>query len=376
MSGVIVTTIIILILTIGVNRNRVTFLILGFLVAIGIGLIDVKSLIKDDAISIPLPKVEAKTSVIPPFDYHSGITWMDYIDFKENDKFIQESENELINFDVTPVIGVPNQINALATKYGNRYGVEPAVFLAIACHERACAKGWYDNYVFGFGAYDQKPWGARFSGWKTQWSYAAPRIGRFFSRNTPTPENFQVFARDIYKTTAWKNYKNAYQFYKRFGGGNVKKNNEVAIFGDSIANGIATLMKEQVKVKDFTKASRRIDYDWETAIRQLNQNDTAFFLIGANDIPKDRKSYEKRVVDLITLFKQQGVNVTWLGIPNLTRGNLASKITMLNQIFEHQANENGIRFISLSQFKTDAGDGVHFKMKTYRQMAIQILNSI
>ena len=38
-------------------------------------------------------------------------------------------------------------------------------------------------------------------------------------------------------------------------------------------------------VVDFTNSGRRIDYDWESVINQLNSNDTALFLIGANDIP-------------------------------------------------------------------------------------------
>jgi hypothetical protein len=129
-------------------------------------------------------------------------------------------------------------------------------------------------------------------------------------------------------------------------------------------------------VVDFTRSGRRIDYNWETVINQLNSNDTVLFLIGANDIPKDRKSYEKRVSDLISLSKSKNLNLIWLGIPNLTRGDLASKVVTLNHIFEQQTKEKGIRFIPLSHFKTDAGDGVHFQMKTYRQMAIQILHSI
>jgi hypothetical protein len=82
------------------------------------------------------------------------------------------------------------------------------------------------------------------------------------------------------------------------------------------------------------------------------------------------------VSDLITLSQSKNLNLIWLGIPNLTRGDLSSKVVTLNHIFEQQTQEKGIRFIPLSHFKTDAGDGVHFQMKTYRQMAIQILNSI
>ena len=147
----------------------------------------------------------------------------------------------------------------------------------------------------------------------------------------------------------------------------------VVILGDSLASGIALNTQNAV---NLTKSGRRIDYDWESVIKQLNQNDTAYFLIGANDMPKDKQSYEKKVLNLITLFKSQGVNLVWLGIPNLTRGDLTAKVATLNQIFEQQANENGVKFISLSQFKTDAGDGVHFQWKTYRQMSAYILSAI
>lgn len=149
----------------------------------------------------------------------------------------------------------------------------------------------------------------------------------------------------------------------------------VVILGDSLASGIAMNLKS-FNVVDFTKSGRRIDYGWESVINQLNSNDTALFLIGANDIPINQKSYEKRVLDLISLSKSKNLNLIWLGVPNLTRGDLASKVVTLNQIFEQQAKDNGIKFIPLSHFKADAGDGVHFQMKTYRQMSTYILNAI
>jgi hypothetical protein len=113
---------------------------------------------------------------------------------------------------------IPSEIKDTAVYYGKQYGVEPAVFLAIAWHERGAYRGWYDDYVFGYGAYDKKPWAKQFSGWKKQWENAAPKIGTFFSGKTPSVENFQAFARDIYKTTAWQSYRSCFKHYRKFGG--------------------------------------------------------------------------------------------------------------------------------------------------------------
>lgn len=131
MSGVIVTAIIILILTIGVNQNRGTFLILGFLVAIGIGLIDIKSFFKDDAISIPLPKVEAKTNTIPPFDYHSGITFLD----------VSSNVNQASN--TTEIEWIPTnsargygfKLRDKAVFYAQKYQIQPELFVALINQE-------------------------------------------------------------------------------------------------------------------------------------------------------------------------------------------------------------------------------------------------
>jgi hypothetical protein len=111
---------------------------------------------------------------------------------------------------------IPEEISDIAVEYALEYDVQPAVFLAIAYHERAAAYGWFDDYVFGYGAYDVKPWDPRFVGWSTQWENAAPKIGRFFAENEPSSESFQRFARDVYKTTAWTSYRTAYKHYLRF----------------------------------------------------------------------------------------------------------------------------------------------------------------
>lgn len=125
------------------------------------------------------------------------------------------------NFSVD--VKIPKDVSEIALSYANQYQVEPAVFLAIAYHERAIKHGWYDDYVFGYGAIsnNKTEWSQKFSGWQTQWKNAAPKIGQFFADKKPSIQSFQQFARDIYKTVDWKNYKNCLDYYKQFGGRHV-----------------------------------------------------------------------------------------------------------------------------------------------------------
>jgi hypothetical protein len=114
---------------------------------------------------------------------------------------------------------VPSFVSDIAVEYTLEYDVQPAVFLAIAWHERAGVYGWRDDFIFGYGAYDNgnsNTWPSKFAGWETQWDNAAPKIGQFFSENEPSSESFQRFARNIYKTTAWQSYRTAYKHYLRF----------------------------------------------------------------------------------------------------------------------------------------------------------------
>jgi len=125
-----------------------------------------------------------------------------------------QSEDNQVNKQV--IDNIPSDVYVMASHYAQKYNVPLAIFLGIAWHERASVYGWHDDYVFGYGAYDNGNWPAQYAGWEKQWAFAAPKIGRFFSRNNPSSESFQAFARDIYKTTAWESYRTAYIHYQQF----------------------------------------------------------------------------------------------------------------------------------------------------------------
>lgn len=117
----------------------------------------------------------------------------------------------------TSIKAVPENVIKTAKQYAI-CGVEPAVFLAIAWHERAGKKGWYDDYIFGYGAFDHGNWGQRYRGWENQWAYASIKICKYFNGRSVDVQNFQSFAKNIYKTTDWENYRNAYGYYLTFKG--------------------------------------------------------------------------------------------------------------------------------------------------------------
>lgn len=111
---------------------------------------------------------------------------------------------------------LPSVVADTAKKYSS-CGVNPSVFLGIAWHERGMVHGWFDDYLFGYGAYDHGKWGEKYKGWQNQWSFASRKIcGHFASVNSPDINTFQAFARDVYKTTDWQHYRNAYLHYLKF----------------------------------------------------------------------------------------------------------------------------------------------------------------
>jgi len=364
MTGFIIAIVVGLIITMGAPQNRVLVIVICLLVAFAIGLINPKDIINKDLVATP--KVDDKASNIPPFEYQSGISFMDFTSTKE-DIIDVIQDGDWLGF--SSVKGIPDDISKMAESYAEKYRVEPAVFLAIAWHERAGRFGWYDNYVFGYGAYDVKPWAGRFAGWENQWKNAAPKIGKFFSRNQPSKETFQIFARDIYKTTAWKNYGSAFEHYRKFKKRTVIESNNLAVLGDSIADGITTSLKGRNEVMDYAKPSRNIFFPWEKVINQLPPGTKTYMLVGANDILKDSRKYEERVNFLMNTANSRGIKFIWLGVPNLPRRDLAKRVPKLNEIFARQAEKNNVRFVTMDHFKSDAPDAVHFTMKGYQEMA-------
>lgn len=117
----------------------------------------------------------------------------------------------------TPIKGVPQHTVNLACQYGRKYNVNPAIFLAIACHERGCMRGgnWYDDFVFGYGFTDNGRI-SKYAGWMNQWKWAAPRIGKYFRNKAVNAMTFMDFANRIYKTTDWSHYRSAYKHYLRY----------------------------------------------------------------------------------------------------------------------------------------------------------------
>lgn len=191
----------------------------------------------------------------------------------------------------------------------------------------------------------------------------------------------------------------------------------VGVFGDSLGDGLwAGLYRDlhgdkRFAVSRFSQASTgltRYDYvdvgaktEGQLAGKTL---DAAIVLFGANDeqaisaqgvihpFGSDgwREIYGARVAALVTLLRQHGAAVYWVGLPKMKRAEYDARAAVLNGVYEAQARALGVPFIPTVGVTVDpagayqdylppegggrpllmrARDGVHMTMEGYLRLA-------
>ncbi len=142
----------------------------------------------------------------------------------------------------------------------------------------------------------------------------------------------------------------------------------ILVIGDSQAQGLAFGLQKvfrqdrQVRVLDRTKISTglvsRAGYDWPATARTLatvERPDSAVVMFGANDRPPVRvggkvnpqlsasfeRVYGGRVQEIVTVLRQVGALVIWVGHPNVRDADYADDMMALNHIYEQNARAAG-----------------------------------
>jgi hypothetical protein len=191
----------------------------------------------------------------------------------------------------------------------------------------------------------------------------------------------------------------------------------IGVFGDSMADGLWAGLYREVRdgksydVVRFSQPSTGISrYDYvdiqeKTADQLASRHvDIAVVLFGTNDeqgildgrnvyafnTPGWRAAYETRINNLVNLFRQQGTQVYWVGLPKMGRSDsFDERAQLLNTIFAQRMAALGVPFISTVAVTSDekgeydaylpgdkgrrqlmrARDGIHMTMAGYMRMA-------
>ena len=112
----------------------------------------------------------------------------------------------------------PQDVIAYARRLAIQFNIVPAVILGACYHERMLLN-WYDDFACGFGAIsnNRRDWKAKYSGWQRQMRLFAKRANRCnMFRSLPNVYNAQMFAKNCYKTEAWRNYSKVANYTKIF----------------------------------------------------------------------------------------------------------------------------------------------------------------
>jgi len=195
----------------------------------------------------------------------------------------------------------------------------------------------------------------------------------------------------------------------------------IAVFGDSMADGIWTSLyralqrDDRFEVLRRTRASTGIArpdyYDWQAELEQFLRDDpidAAVFSIGLNDMqsavlregghhnfrtPEWDQTYQERVASLMETLRQNGVPTFWIGLPIMRSGTYSGNIAHLNSFFEPLAGQHGATYIPLwdltasetgeytSHLPDETGrtrrmrddDGIHFTTRGYELLGREVL---
>lgn len=189
----------------------------------------------------------------------------------------------------------------------------------------------------------------------------------------------------------------------------------IGVFGDSMGDGLWAGLYRQLRdgrnfeVVRFSRAATGLArYDYvdvhAQAVAQLAERhiDIAVVMVGANDeqgileggqayafgTPHWRAIYERRIDELVRLFREHGAAVYWVGLPKMRRAGYDERAQLLNAIYEARARANGAPFVPTVPVSVDASgryndylsdgsrpklmrakDGIHMTMAGYLRIA-------
>lgn len=131
MTGFIIAIILGLIVTLGAPQNRVLVIAIFLIVAFAIGLINPNDVVSKDLIttSTSMSRVDNKSN-IPPFDYQSGISFMD---FTSTNQVSNPTEIEWIPTNSAKGYGF--QLRDKVVFYAKKYQIQPELFVALVTQE-------------------------------------------------------------------------------------------------------------------------------------------------------------------------------------------------------------------------------------------------
>ncbi|MEE1920794.1 SGNH family hydrolase [Pseudomonas sp. 148P] len=200
-------------------------------------------------------------------------------------------------------------------------------------------------------------------------------------------------------------------------------NDEVFLVGDSMMQGVAphlsnTLLKRHgIRSVNLSRQSTGLSYpgffDWpRTVARTLREHPRIRLMVvflGPNDpwdmpqgkgkpflrfkTPAWELSYRQRIDAILDPARERGVQVIWVGPPNMQQPRLSTAMTYLSELYRQQAQQHGQHYVSANvvlgykadefsstvqngqggQLRTRADDGIHFTIPGQKLIANQVL---
>jgi len=131
MTGFLVAIIIGLIITLGAPQNRVLVIVICLIVAFAIGLINPNDVVSKDLIATSTSIVDSKSN-IPPFDYQSGISFMDFTNMSTNQA---SNPTEIEWIPTNSAKGYGFKLRDKVVFYAKKYQIQPELFVALVTQE-------------------------------------------------------------------------------------------------------------------------------------------------------------------------------------------------------------------------------------------------
>ncbi|MHA6192852.1 SGNH/GDSL hydrolase family protein [Pseudomonas wadenswilerensis] len=198
---------------------------------------------------------------------------------------------------------------------------------------------------------------------------------------------------------------------------------EVFLVGDSMMQGVAphlsnTLLKRHgIRSVNLSRQSTGLSYpgffDWpRTVARTLREHPKIRLMVvflGPNDpwdmpqgkgkpflrfkTPAWELSYRQRIDAILDPARERGVQVIWVGPPNMQQPRLSTAMAYLSELYRQQAQQHGQHYVSANvvlgykadefsstvhngqggQLRTRADDGIHFTIPGQKLIANQVL---
>lgn len=197
----------------------------------------------------------------------------------------------------------------------------------------------------------------------------------------------------------------------------------IGVFGDSLGDGLWAGLNHELRdgrayqvVRFSRPATGLARYDYvdvqaQTAAQLARRRiDIAVVMLGANDeqaILQGRQAYafasadwqaiyQRRIDDLVSLLRQRGAAVYWVGLPKMRRASYDRKAQLLSSIYQARARALGVPFIPTAPVTVDergeyndhlsdggarprlmrAKDGIHMTMLGYLRIAAPVSSAI